>query len=95
MDSGEGIAYHTDQQLCCLSKTSPSPRSEEPCASIIAARLDFIAILPGNEHPGPWAMVHDAYANVCARPNLSVARPAMVGSSGETQPRRAFETNQD
>jgi len=38
---------------------------------------------------------HDACAIVCASPNLSVARPAMVGSSGEAQPRRAFETNQD
>ena len=52
--------------------------------------------------PGPWAVVRDArclkrdaLATLSAKPDLLVALPAMVASSGEARLTGAFETNRD
>ena len=42
-----------------------------------------------------WCMIRDALATLCAKPDLPVALPAMVASSGEARLTGAFETNRD
>ena len=77
--------HQNAQKPYCLSQTRSKPRSEEPSRSITRARRGLFSNLTRKTQPGPlgrgaWCVMLDACAIVCARPDLSVARSAIVST---------------